>query len=296
MKDIDYKHLKLLDLVIREQGFERAANKMSITQSAVSQRIKQLESQVGTLLLTRTVPPRPTRQGQKLLGLLYHVQLIEYDVFSDESVYETLNIPLAVNADSLAIWILPALKSFLENSTFRLDIKVHNENQTLDYLILGEVVAAVSSQSSPVIGGKSDFLGTLDYIFVASPNFARRYFPQGVTQDTLLKAPIVTFGLHNDVHHIFLQQYFGLTPGNLPGHIIRSSEAYIQLALQDSACCMIPKQQITEELKSGKLINLVPDLVQPKSLYWHRYSPEPNTIKSMSTSILEFSNQYINFE
>jgi len=40
MKDIDYRNLKLLDLVIKEQGFEKAANKMSITQSAVSQRIK----------------------------------------------------------------------------------------------------------------------------------------------------------------------------------------------------------------------------------------------------------------
>ncbi len=296
MKDIDYRNLKLLDLVIKEQGFEKAANKMSITQSAVSQRIKQLENQVGTLLLTRTVPPKPTRQGLKLLGLLYHVQLIEYDVFSDESDYEILNIPLAVNADSLAIWILPALKSFLNSSTFRLDIKVDCESRTLDYLILGEVVAAISSQSSPVTGGKSDFLGTLDYIFVASPDFASRYFPQGVTQDALLKAPIVTFGMHHDAHHIFLQQYFGLTPGSLPGHVIRSSEAYIQMALQSSASCMIPRQQIREELKSGKLINLVPELVQHKNLYWHRYSPEPNTIKSMTNSIIEYSREFINFE
>lgn len=296
MRDIDYRNLRLLDLVIKEQGFEKAANKLSITQSAVSQRIKQLENQIGTLLLTRTVPPRPTRQGQKLLGLLYHVQLIEYDVFSDESDYETLNIPLAVNADSLAIWILPALKSFLDNSTFRLDIKIDNENRTLDYLIQGDVVGAVSIQPTPVIGGKSDFLGTLEYIFVASPNFANRYFPNGVTQDALLKAPIVTFESNADAHHIFLQQYFGLTPGSLPGHTIGSSEAYIQMALQDSACCMIPKQQIRDELKLGKLINLAPDLVQHKRLYWHRYSPEANTIKNMSASIIEYSNKFINFE
>ncbi|EIM4385493.1 LysR family transcriptional regulator, partial [Escherichia coli] len=42
MKRPDYRTLQALDAVIRERGFERAAQKLCITQSAVSQRIKQL--------------------------------------------------------------------------------------------------------------------------------------------------------------------------------------------------------------------------------------------------------------
>ncbi len=60
----DYRTLQALDAVIRERGFERAAQKLCITQSAVSQRIKQLENMFGQPLLVRTVPPRPTEQGQ----------------------------------------------------------------------------------------------------------------------------------------------------------------------------------------------------------------------------------------
>ena len=67
MKRPDYRTLQALDAVIRERGFERAAQKLCITQSAVSQRIKQLENMFGQPLLVRTVPPRPTEQGQKLL-------------------------------------------------------------------------------------------------------------------------------------------------------------------------------------------------------------------------------------
>ncbi len=70
MKRPDYRTLQALDAVIGERGFERAAQKLCITQSAVSQRIKQLENMFGQPLLVRTVPPRPTEQGQKLLALL----------------------------------------------------------------------------------------------------------------------------------------------------------------------------------------------------------------------------------
>ncbi|WP_258045379.1 LysR family transcriptional regulator, partial [Escherichia coli] len=63
MKRPDYRTLQALDAVIRERGFERAAQKLCITQSAVSQRIKQLENMFGQPLLVRTVPPRPARRG-----------------------------------------------------------------------------------------------------------------------------------------------------------------------------------------------------------------------------------------
>ena len=45
--NIDYKLLKALDAVVIEQNFERAANRLHITQSAISQRIKLLETQLG---------------------------------------------------------------------------------------------------------------------------------------------------------------------------------------------------------------------------------------------------------
>ena len=112
MKRPDYRTLQALDAVIRERGFERAAQKLCITQSAVSQRIKQLENMFGQPLLVRTVPPRPTEQGQKLLALLRQVELLEEEWLGDEQTGSTpLLLSLAVNADSLATWLLPALSS-----------------------------------------------------------------------------------------------------------------------------------------------------------------------------------------
>lgn len=89
MKRPDYRTLQALDAVIRERGFERAAQKLCITQSAVSQRIKQLENMFGQPLLVRTVPPRPTEQGQKLLALLRQVELLEDEWLGDEQTGST---------------------------------------------------------------------------------------------------------------------------------------------------------------------------------------------------------------
>lgn len=292
MQKIDYKLIRLLDLVIKEQGFEKAASKLNITQSAVSQRIKSLENDFGELLVTRTLPPKPTELGKKLLKLLYHVNLMEQDIFDNGGVnIET--IPLAINADSLATWFLPSIQSVLDDANLRLDIRIDDETRTLDHLISGNAVGAISTYNKPIINGKCDYIGSLDYILAGTEEFAKKYFPKGVTKESLLKAPVVSFCQNIDQHHIFLQQHFEIIPGNLVSHIVPSSEAYIKMILQSSACCMIPKQQIAAELNDNKIINLVPDLVQHKRLYWHRYNLESEPIRKLTEAIKANSGQYL---
>ncbi|KER03184.1 LysR family transcriptional regulator ArgP [Photorhabdus temperata] len=294
MKRPDYRTLQALDAVIRERGFERAAQKLCITQSAVSQRIKQLENLFGQPLLVRTVPPRPTEQGQKLLALLHQVELLEEQWLGDESGTDTpLLLSLAVNADSLATWLLPALHPVLGDLPIRLNIQVEDETRTQEQLRRGEVVGAVSIQPQPLPGCLVDKLGALDYLFVASPEFATRYFPNGVTRSALLKAPAVAFDHLDDMHQVFLQQNFDLSPGSVPCHIVNSSEAFVQLAKQGSTCCMIPHLQIDQELKESKLLDLTPGLCQRRMLYWHRFAPESRTMKKVTDALLKIGRQML---
>lgn len=44
MRGLDYKWIEALDAVVKQRSFERAAEQLYISQSAVSQRIKQLEN------------------------------------------------------------------------------------------------------------------------------------------------------------------------------------------------------------------------------------------------------------
>jgi LysR family transcriptional regulator (chromosome initiation inhibitor) len=297
MKRPDYRTLQALDAVIRERGFERAAQKLCITQSAVSQRIKQLENLFGQPLLVRTVPPRPTEQGQKLLALLHQVELLEEEWLGNDNINENNDTPLllslAVNADSLATWLLPALKSVLVDSPIRLNMQVEDETRTQERLRRGEVVGAVSIQPQALPSCLVDRLGALDYLFVASKGFAERYFPNGVTRSALLKAPAVAFDHLDDMHQAFLQQNFGLPPGSVPCHIVNSSEAFVQLARQGTTCCMIPHLQIEQELDSGELIDLTPGLFQRRMLYWHRFAPESRMMRKVTDALLAHGHQVL---
>ncbi len=292
---IDYSLLKNLDLVVKQKGFYRAARILGISQSAISQKIKKLENQCGVQLITRSSPPHLTEYGQKLTGLLYHVNIFEYDILNFGANSANRNIviiPIAVNYDSLATWLLPTLRDFLDNPSIRLDIKVDDENKNLQRLLKGEVVGCISSQSQAIIGGICDYVGTLNYIFCATPEFSSRYFSQGVSRETLLKAPVISFDHDTDMHHKFLQQYFGLVPGTLQSHIVSSSETYVTMLLQHLACCMIPRQQISSALAAEKIINLSPEFEQEVKLYWHRYSPESPTIQQLSFALI--NNNIIN--
>lgn len=203
MKRPDYRTLQALDAVIRERGFERAAQKLCITQSAVSQRIKQLENMFGQPLLVRTVPPRPTEQGQNCWHCCA-VELLEEEWLGDEQTGSTpLLLSLAVNADSLATWLLPALAPVLADSPIRLNLQVEDETRTQERLRRGEVVGAVSIQHQALPSCLVDKLGALDYLFVSSKPFAEKYFPNGVTRSALLKAPVVAFDHLDDMHRAF---------------------------------------------------------------------------------------------
>jgi len=103
---LEYRNLETFATVILEGGFDKAARKLHLTQSAVSQRVRLLEEQHGQILLQRSTPPQPTEAG---LPLLYHyrkVKQLEDDLRTAtaptrDGSFNT--VAIAVNADTLAI-------------------------------------------------------------------------------------------------------------------------------------------------------------------------------------------------
>ncbi len=172
------------------------------------------------------------------------MELLEEEWLGDEQTGSTpLLLSLAVNADSLATWLLPALAPVLADSPIRLNLRVEDETRTQERLRRGEVVGAVSIQHQALPSCLVDKLGALDYLFVSSKPFAEKYFPNGVTRSALLKAPVVAFDHLDDMHRAFCSK-ISICLGSVPCHIVNSSEAFVQLARQGTTCCMIPHLQI----------------------------------------------------
>ena len=76
MSSYDPAALECLAAIVEEGGFERAAQRLNVTQSAVSQRLRALEAQVGSVLIVRSRPLRPTSAGQLLLKHTKQLRLL----------------------------------------------------------------------------------------------------------------------------------------------------------------------------------------------------------------------------
>ena len=118
MSTFDPNALECLAAIVEEGGFERAAVRLSITQSAVSQRLRSLEVQVGTVLIVRSRPLKATSAGRLLLKHAMQMRLLRADLERDLKEMapgapgegrDGERISIAINADSIATWALSAL-------------------------------------------------------------------------------------------------------------------------------------------------------------------------------------------
>jgi molybdenum-dependent DNA-binding transcriptional regulator ModE len=81
--DLDPRQTTAVRAVIETGSFEQAAARLNITSSAVSQRVRALETRLGSPLIVRTRPCRATQMGQRLLQYLRRAALLEDDFASD---------------------------------------------------------------------------------------------------------------------------------------------------------------------------------------------------------------------
>ncbi|GLS89792.1 transcriptional regulator ArgP [Psychromonas marina] len=284
----DYKLFMALDAVLKEQSFDKAAKRLHITQSAVSQRIKQLETEYGQPLLIRSQPIKATPLGQKLLGHYQRVQQLESELEIQLVTHKQLQrLPLSVNADSLATWFVDALTPLLQQQQIELNLYVEDESRTWERLSSGEVLGCITSKEKVMTGGESHFLGYMEYLCVATPDFITRYFATGINETSLQSAPAITFDQHDDMHIQFLAQHYSLQQGQYPCHTIRSSQGFVDLTLANGAYSFNSRLHIEAYLKTGQLINILPDKVVYIPLYWHCWQLSGNLIAQVTQAMIE---------
>ncbi|WP_165312319.1 LysR family transcriptional regulator ArgP [Vibrio ziniensis] len=292
MRGLDYRWLEALDQIILQRSFEKAADVLCVSQSAVSQRIKQLEKWLAQPVLVRETPPRVTPAGQKLLGLYRQVCVLEQDILPELSDYigeKPISVSIATNADSLATWLLPAIADAMRQSNLEIHLVVDDEHRTLDKLKNGEVIGAISQSSRTLPGCSAVLLGDMPYLCVSSPQFYQQYFSQGVTIEAFEKAPAVAFDRHDFVNERFVYDHLGCEMVSEVKHTVGSSEACVKAALAGFGYCMIPKIQIVDELEQGLLVDITPGSYIDQQLYWHHWQLETGRLKKCSQAIVAYA-------
>jgi LysR family transcriptional regulator, chromosome initiation inhibitor len=269
MMDLDLAQLEALSAAVSEGTFDAAARALHVTPSAISQRVKALEASVGRVLLTRSKPIRPTPSGQTVLRLARQVQSLSADAareLGDGASGDPVRIPLAVNADSLATWLLPALAALGPPLTF--DLQRGDQARTLDLLRQGLVMAAVTSSPQPVPGCRAQRLGRMRYRPMASPSFAAAWFPHGVTARQLAGAPLVVFDRDDQLQDAYLRRRARrqLSP---PRHYVPDSSAFVDAVRLGLGWGMIAELQTAPD--DHRLVDIDPRGPADVVLYWQQW-------------------------
>ncbi|EAQ66292.1 chromosome replication initiation inhibitor protein [Marinomonas sp. MED121] len=284
---MDYKAIECLRQVVESQGFEKAGDVLGLTQSAVSQKIKRLEQSYNSVLLIRDKPLRLTALGKKLNMHYIKVQLMEQALVSESSGDQSLQcLPIAINNDSLATWFIHVISKFSKDENRRLQCKIADQSLTRDLLKKGEVVAALSDTGASIAGGESLYLGSMDYILVASPKFIANYLGRRFTALDIAKVPALIFDENDQLWSSYQTQILGLEGNARACHWLPSSQGFVQMLLSDNVCGLVPKIQIEQELKEGRLVELMPKKRLKVPLFWHWCGLDSALISELTDTVV----------
>lgn len=271
---IDYASLRAVAAVAETGSFEKAARILNVTPSAVSQRVKQLEDRIGAALIARGNPCAATEKGAWLCRHMQHVSLLEQELFRElpgledgERGTKRATVAVAVNADSLGSWFLPAAARFSERTGHLLAVTVDDQDHTAEWLKRGQVLAAVTSLDKPVSGCRALPLGALRYRATASPVFMARHFPGGVFAEALAAAPSLTFNQKDRLQEQWAKAALG-SEAALSGHWLPSTQAFVDACLLGLGWGMNPELLVRDHLAAGRLVELVPGASLDIPLYW----------------------------
>ena len=288
---IDSKFLEALAAVVEEGGFDKAASRLHITQSAVSQRIRSLEEHMGRVLVARITPPEATEAGRELIRHLRKVRLLEQELdmaMESRSSQGFVPLPVAVNADSLATWFLDAVEDFIRQERVLLDICVDDENRTHELLRRGEVVGCLGARSAPLKGCRSDYCGTMEYLCVCTPEFRELWFPRGITLECAQQAPAALFNRKDENHVRMLALAFPGVSVSHPVCYVPSSESFADMVRRGLAYGVVPEPQAREDLDTGRLVELLPEARVPVPLYWQSWNVDTPLLAGLRTALVEY--------
>ncbi|KOF18525.1 LysR family transcriptional regulator [Ensifer adhaerens] len=277
MPQENFNDLVAFVTVAREESFTRAAVKLGVSQSALSQTVRGLEERLGLRLLTRTTRRvSPTPAGERLLltaGPRFDEIQTELSALSEMRDKPAGTVRITAGEHAAISVLAPALEKILPNYP---DVKVEI---TVDYGLtdivaerydagvrLGEQVAKdmIAIKIGPemrmaVVGAKSYF-----------QHNPWPETPQDLTAHNCIQIRMPTYGnifpweFEKDGHEVKVRVEGQLVFNNLG---MRRDAALRGLGL-----AYMPEDQVVDEVRRGDLIRVLEDWCEPFSGY-HLYYP-----------------------
>lgn len=274
---IDGQQLAAFAAVVELGSFDAAAQRLHVTPSAISQRIKALEQRVGQVLVVREKPCTATAAGVPLLRLAAQTALLESETLAEMSggSAHRARIALAVNADSMATWFTGV---FAQTSEFLFDVRIEDQDLSARLLREGVVMGAVTTERRPVPGCRVHPLGAMRYVPVAGPEYVQRYLPDGFTRDAAQVAPSLAWNRDDALQDQLVRKVFRKDVRR-PIHYIPTAEGFGAAVRAGLGWGMYP-----EELVDDDFVRITEQFLDVP-LYWQCWKLDSDTVETVTAAV-----------
>lgn len=279
--EFNLSQLDALVAIADSGSFEAAARQLHVTPSAVSQRIRALEAAAGQVVVSRGTPCRPTAHGERLVQLGRQTRLLYDEARAELSARSAVEVPVAVNADSLATWFRDVLAEAAGWTATAVILHVEDQAYSQDLLRRGDVLAAVTSDPGSVQGCSVEPLGALRYVPAAAPALAERW--GGEHGPDWLAMPMVTFNDKDDLQDQQLARRGVRQRPPVVHQVPAAADIYeaIRLGL---GWGMVSLLQARDDLAAGHLVRLSPGVLDVP-LHWQRWRLETPRLVALTESV-----------
>ncbi|EPC01976.1 XRE family transcriptional regulator [Litchfieldella anticariensis FP35 = DSM 16096] len=250
---LELRHLRTL-IALRDAGsLVEAAERVHLTQSALSHQIKDLEERLGNpLFLRKTRPVEFTRAGQRLLALaeqiLPQVRMAERDL-ARLAGNEQGRLHMAIECHSCFQWLMPTIDHFRNHwPEVEVDIPSGHNFDPLPSLAREQLDLVITADPQPLAGVHYEPLFRYEGLLAVAKQH-RLASQAWVTPEDLAEETLITYPVEHSRLDVFTQflDPVGVTPKE-----VRTAELTImmmQLVASGRGVCALPNWALTEYLE-----------------------------------------------
>ena len=286
MKQMNLNSLRVFACVARCGNLQRAADELNLTRGAVSQRIKQLEIDLGKILLERqargvTLTPEGVRCREAVDKALATLETMATDLGRDGE-----QITLHLGSSTAAKWLMPRMEVFSARfPRISLRTEVHTQQLTRD-LARNEIALWPGKASDPRPFHNARRLTDIRLVAVCSPDFPRPNWPMEL--ETVLTLPLL-----QDAH----RTWEGLIEG--AGHRVRHkllnfdrSALALDAAIEGHGVAIAPTYIIENDVLRKRLVEVWVSPAPPTEQLFVSWSQEhvrqPDVLRVVEWIATEF--------
>lgn len=273
---LDSQQLAAFAAVLELGSFDAAAERLHVTPSAVSQRIKALEQRVGQVLVVREKPCRATPAGVPILRLAAQMSILESEALAETAGGSArTRIAVAVNADSMATWFT-AVFGLLPGVLF--DVRIEDQDHSARLLREGAVMGAVTTERTAVPGCRVRPLGVMRYVPVASVDYVARNLPDGFTATAAAELPSLAWNRDDALQDKLIRKAFRRDIGR-PVHYVPTAEGFGAAVRAGLGWGMYPEQLVGAD--SVQICEVHLDV----PLYWQCWKLDSALVGSVEAAV-----------